>query len=194
METGNARLVDSILFRYGPAKRYVGALFLYRHRREQSLYNKSDNDLEGVRISIPLSRVETLTCKRFLGFASMIALEISPTSSSSPDSDSDSESDASVDGTDGRIIEFAMVQGCAAGDRADKLVEMAKAREARATIPVSARAVIDFGSLSFVEQTHGCPADLEDEKKTAISHAMSLGKDCNIWCRSLLFLVTCMCI
>lgn len=164
--------------------RSLGALFLYRHRRARSLYSQQDDDSAGVRISIPLVRINTITCKRFLGFAIMMTIGLSRTSQSQmPESDSESESEKSTDSdSDSRIIEFAVVQKCDASAHFAKLVDMAKARHAKATIPVSTRAVIDFGALNFVENTRSGP--MEDETKKAIRHALSLGKDSNIWCES----------
>jgi hypothetical protein len=127
--------------------------------------------------------------KSFLGFANVLTIVLTHPSASAAEADSgdsDSESEDSMESSelDGRTIEFAVIQGCDAVEKTKKLIEIAKAREAIAKIPVVSRAVVDFGSLSFVEQTNICPKDLHDGTKAAIIHALSFGKDWNTWCRS----------
>ena len=115
----------------------------------------------------------------------MITIELSRTSlfANSSDSESDTESDSLDPEADGRIIEFAVVQKCEGGERFGDLVEMAKSREAQATVPVSSRAVIDFGLLSFVDRTLVGSQHLEDNTKAAIRHALAFKKDCEFWCK-----------
>ena len=55
-----------------------GALYMYRHRRAENLYKQSkDEDTSGVRISVPLSRVQSFSERKLMNIATILKVEVS---------------------------------------------------------------------------------------------------------------------
>ncbi|VDC02382.1 unnamed protein product [Peniophora sp. CBMAI 1063] len=66
-------------------REFHGALFLYRRARRVAL-NPTEDDPEGVRFNIPLSRLEGVDHNRYLSLATLLCLRVSTSSSPPPSS------------------------------------------------------------------------------------------------------------
>jgi sterol 3beta-glucosyltransferase len=69
----------------------LGALFLYRRNRRLVLMQDDTDDLNAVRINIPLSRVNTVERTNIVSFAGLITVTFDPKSSNSASHDSSTE-------------------------------------------------------------------------------------------------------
>ncbi len=192
-----------------------GALYMHRHRRAANLYSQSDDDMTGVRISIPLNRVQQFSTRTHLSFINLLSVEVSKLSprivnsagepvsigddNSVPAGDDDSDDDDDSlednvnasgdlfrDSVDGRSVEFGVLHRGDAWAGVGDLVEAAKERETNATIKTLSRTFVDFGVLTFTEQPNNA-ADGMSTKEKAIRRALSLGAEKEIWCMSILF-------
>ncbi|THH03783.1 hypothetical protein EW145_g6012 [Phellinidium pouzarii] len=167
-----------------------GAMYLYRHRRAAYLNSQSEDESNGVRISIPLSRIKSHSTRKFMKFAYMLSIELGsakaysgPRGSSDNTSNEDEGSESSPRTSedeemdiDGRTLVIAATQRLHAWEDFGERVEKAKERERKASTRVSPKVIVDFGVLSFVEQRRES-RKVEDDKEEAIRNALSLGSE-----------------
>ncbi|KAH8104961.1 hypothetical protein DFH11DRAFT_1519106, partial [Phellopilus nigrolimitatus] len=152
-----------------------GAVYIYSHSRAVYLSRSSEDEANGVRISIPLSRVKSFSTRKFLKYANVISLELSSSEVRTTRLRSSSEIDI-----EGRTLELCGVLKLHAWDDFGELVEKAKERERNASMAASPKVIVDFGELSFVEQRRET-RKVEDDKEEAIRIALSLGYESEIW-------------
>ncbi|KAL5482822.1 hypothetical protein ACEPAI_9417 [Sanghuangporus weigelae] len=170
-----------------------GAVFMYRRRRASFLQNNSEDDMRGVQISIPLSRVKSFATHMVLNYAFMIDIEISSgkvrSSLSDTDSDSDgtdkeqessSSSDDEEPDIDQRTIVLGVARNTPVWDDMETHVKEAKEREQEAGIKTPPKVVVDFGPLSFVDG-QSKETEVEDNTEHSIRNALGLGEDGEIW-------------
>ncbi|KAI5117363.1 hypothetical protein M0805_002477 [Coniferiporia weirii] len=169
-----------------------GAIYLYRHRRAGYLARQPEDDTNGVRINIPLSRVKSFSTRKFLKFATVISIVLDTEKVRSgmqssldhlEDEDGNDEGQSSDEekiDIEGRTLEIGVTQLPEAWKDFGEMVEKAKRRERETGKRVSSKVTIDFGALSFVEQREETRR-VEDDKEEAIRNALSLGLDDEIW-------------
>ncbi|TDL23150.1 UDP-Glycosyltransferase/glycogen phosphorylase [Rickenella mellea] len=168
-----------------------GALFLYRHRRAAILSNKVDNELNGVRMSIPLSRIENIAGRCFMNISGIFAIQLSDLDNDDTSS-SDSTDPASPESRDARTIELAIVQPDALWRNVQSLVDEAKANLERYPDKLVPRAIIDFGGLCFLEAERILSMSSGGEQDHSIKTKLGLGDEGEIW-RMKARIVKCVC-
>ncbi len=136
----------------------IGAIFLYRRNRRAVLAQDPNEDVNGIRINIPLHRVASASKSRCFSFACMVSITISPDPHelnliSTISSDSSSEANSleraeslSGDGdADGYTVQISMIRKHPIWDDFMSHVEKAKARAATDTMEwPGGKAYIDF--------------------------------------------------
>jgi sterol 3beta-glucosyltransferase len=153
-----------------------GALYLYRHTRRQALTSDMDNsdELNGVRLSIPLSRIERFDAARCSIFNYRFSIHV-------PLVPDDASSDPQTEQTN--KIQFVALQQGDAWDRLREHIDTAKKRQSPDSTP---SAIIDFGPLTFLEnENSGQAADTEKDKESMIRRVLALGDETSLWSTSL---------
>ena len=159
-------------------KEMQGALFLYRHSRRSALDDQATDDTNGVRLSIPLNRIDQLNITHtplFTLFATLyVPITLDELRGFNPAGD-DKETTA---------IQFVTLRPDDAWKHLSDHVDVAKARSS----DISADVIIDFGPLTFLEndeRSHkSVTYDVEKAKEMAVRRALALDEENDIWCTS----------
>lgn len=147
-------------------KELQGALYLYRHGRRQALGGDSSDELNGVRLSIPLSRIDRMEEARCLTFTYLLSIYVPFTSYDTHSHQAEK-------------IQFVTLQPDDAWKKLQQYIDAAKERQLSA---VPSDVVVDFGPLSFLEkEDHIQEADVEKGKETAIRRVLALGHEATLW-------------
>lgn len=148
----------------------LGALYLYRHTRRQALTNDNSDELNGVRLSIPLSRIDRFDAARCSIFNYRFSIRV-------PLAPDDAPSDPQTEQTN--KIQFITLQQGDAWDRLREHIDTAKKRQSLDSTP---SAIIDFGPLTFLEnENNGQAADTEKDKESVIRRVLALGDETSLW-------------
>jgi len=155
-----------------------GALYLYRHSRRQALTSDNSDELSGVRLSIPLSRIHCFTearCSVF-NYRFSICVPVAP---------DDARNNPQKEGTN--KIQFVTLEPGDAWNHLRRYIDAAKERQRPDLMP---DAIIDFGPLTFLEHENSGPAvDVEKDKESVIRRVLALGDESSLWCAFLPFCV-----
>jgi sterol 3beta-glucosyltransferase len=148
----------------------LGALYLYRHTRRQALTSDNADELNGVRLSIPLSRIERFDAARCSIFNYRFSIRV-------PLAPEDATSDPQMEQTN--KIQFITLQQGSAWDHLTEYIDIAKKRQSPDSTP---SAIIDFGPLTFLEnENSGQAADTEKDKESVIRRVLALGDETTLW-------------
>ncbi|KAG5641414.1 hypothetical protein DXG03_005259 [Asterophora parasitica] len=146
-----------------------GALFMYRHRRKESIGVSTSEESSGVRLSFPLNRIATFRFGSYPEFPSMASLLVR----SSP-ADEVTDEDVSPD-----TIHLGTIRPYRAWTHLDHYIQAANKRLHRRRSPddVPDPILIDFGPLTF----HASPVVANTKsvrnEETAIRGALSLDSE-----------------
>ena len=86
--------------------------------------------------------------------------------------------------TDDNVLDLAIVQRQTEfweSENLPSLIAKAKERSKKSTADISARTIVDFGPLSFVER-RSSPTNIQDAKEVAIRDALAIPVEEKIWC------------
>lgn len=161
-------------------KELQGALFLYKHSRRQALGGQAtDDDTKGVRLSIPLNRIDHLDVTHNLGFTLLATLHVPITLD-----EIQGFNPAGDDKETTTVIQFATMRPDNAWKHLSNHVDVAKARSS----DTSADVIIDFGPLNFLENDErghkSGTYDIEKLKETEVRKALALDEEDDIWSTS----------
>ena len=147
----------SCLLNYCYCKYYLGALYLFRHRRAEFLYRPPEDERNGVRISVPLSRMESYSIERYMNIGNKLSIKMnflsrkdstsdaslpnsglgsgsgSGSGSESEDDDASSRDDESEEEFNGHSLGLCVLQSAEVWDDLQTLIDRAKEREASAS-------------------------------------------------------------
>ena len=152
-----------------------GALFLYRHSRHHALDAQATDDTNGVRLSIPLNRIDHLNITHIPGFTLAtlhVPITLDELRGFNPAGD-DKETTTT--------IQFIAMRPNDAWKHLSDHIDVAKARSS----DLSTDVIIDFGPLTFLEndgQGHkSLTYDVEKAKEMAVRRVLALDEENDIW-------------
>lgn len=185
---------------------------MHRHRRSANLYSQSDDEMTGVRISIPLSRVQEYSTRIHLSFVNLLTIEVSKLAprivnsegepvSIGADADNNTTPDDSDDEDDSSMEDLSYnASGDLFRDSVDgRTVEFGIMRRAdawegfgdivKAAKEREANATIKVLSRTSVDfgvltftEQQNNTADAMSSKEKAIRRALSLAAEKEVWC------------
>ncbi|KAF7979674.1 hypothetical protein HWV62_41671 [Athelia sp. TMB] len=157
-----------------PLRTVLRALYLYRHRRRQALGGAdSAEDLNGVRLSIPLAHIKSFDEGHCFSFSYLLTLHVDmELLDTHPQTHlDDGKVPTKVDDNPETKLRFVSLRPDAAWDRLQEYIDEAKSAAGAAAQNV----IIDFGPLSFVEADG--PSDNWGDTEAAIREALALGNE-----------------
>jgi sterol 3beta-glucosyltransferase len=131
----------------------------------------SSDELNGVRLSIPLSRIDRLEEANCFTFTYMLTIYV-------PLASYDAHSLSQAEGTN--KIQFVTIRPDDTWKKLQHYIDLNKQRQLPGLPPT---AIIDFGPLSFLENEDSSSqeVDIERDKETVIRRVLALGNDSKIW-------------
>lgn len=165
----------------------IGAIFLYRRNRLAVLSQDPNEDVNGIRINIPLHRVAATTKSECFTFACMVTIiigadpfasnELIPTPTSESDALSDVERSETPTGdgdTDLYTVRVSMIRKHPMWDHFMSHVEKAKARAATETTEwPGAKVFVDFDPRADSDQEEPDNSEL-NALQISVCHALGL--------------------
>jgi sterol 3beta-glucosyltransferase len=154
----------------------AGALFLFRHRRSQVLDEKNVEASTGVRLSVPLHRIQDVQYWNApLSSMSIVSLQVQL--SSTDNNDFNSQEDG--ENRETQTLRLAQIMPNVQWSELGNYVAAAKARrESNGSEPGTSPLIVDFGPLTFSENDLKTP---DSDAERAVSVALALGSETNIW-------------
>lgn len=153
----------------------IGALFLYRRRRRQFIVNDGTEDLDGVRISVPLSQIDRTDGGDALHSAYMLTVHLPP-----PPPELIDYGRFDTEGAPHKL-QFAILHPDAKWRQLKYYVDTAKNRQAP---DKSSSIVIDFGQLSVENDSSSKSIHVTDtqlEKEEKVRRALGLDDESELW-------------
>jgi sterol 3beta-glucosyltransferase len=154
------------------AREFQGALFLFRHRRRQVLRGNDAETAAGIRISIPLHRIDEVesqnTCFNSMPVASL-KIQLSP------------HDNVDVGGEESHILRFFQMLPSVQWSQLGDFVKAAKSRhDANGSESDTSPMVIDFSPSIFLEDNVEHSDGRRDTEK-AVRNALAVEEESELW-------------
>lgn len=160
----------------------AGAVFLYKRSLLATLQGV-DDDMDGIRISIPLQYVDSHKVTSYLDSLHTVKLSLS-TPSTPGDDTSSTDSDKSID-----AVEFVAtaVHHCLDGlDEMMNAKQRLLEKEDLEEFAANRKIVVDYGSLGFPHTSEHSEESPNRSREQAICDAIGIGGSSDIWSTSIL--------